>query len=501
MRLMKKGWRIAALAAAGIMLLTGQASALLAPYEGYTYDYWGESVPSLAGHTVKEIYEAEAVGTDLTGCEDMFVYQDELYIISSTQKKILVLDQSYRLVRTIDSFRDMEGNPIELVTPTGIYIREDTLYVADQGGFILRGDMEGNVEHIYTKPDSFLLEDLTEYKPSKVTADAAGNCYVLCVGLFEGLVNYDKNGDFVGFYGANQVQLSASDLAASIWKQILSREAAQSMIRFVPVEYSNLYIVGDFIYTVTKANTNSTDEVRKLNAMGDNVLHYRVNDASYPMNNFGDVERATYMQTSYDSQLVDVHVDEDGVITALDFERGRLFQYDQECHIIAIFGGNGNQRGAFVNPVAVEKFGGNYVVMDKEKCSLTVFEQTEYMSQIRQGIRYYQNGSEELTEDEVLTLWEEVLDLNSGYRLAHLNIGRIYSSRGEYEKAMECFLQAQSRNDYSSAFRYWRTEYLKANLIWIIPVAVIVLALVVLLVRFCIRKLGFSTQKVKMIYH
>ena len=514
----KKAVRSLLLLALSALLATFAAAAELMPYDGYTYDFWGDSIPSLAGYMPGRIYSGGDMGCgDITGGEDLFVYGDRLYLLDSGSKSVLILDENYRLAGRIEQFLYEDGSEYLLQDPKGLYIRDDRLYIADKGsasgnqsaglgdpaaaGRVIRCTLDGKIDREYTRPDTALLDSTALFKPVKVVADAVGNCYVLCEDLYQGLVNYDKDGDFTAFFGGNQVQLSSNQLMAYFWKKILTREQAQKMIRFLPVEYTNAFIVGDFIYTVTKTNTNSVDEIQKLNPIGRNVLHFSETDAAYPKNNFGDVETAYFKQTLYDSQLVDIHVDEDDLITVLDFERGRLFQYDQECNIVAVFGSKGSQKGNFLNPTAVEKFAGSYVVLDKAKRCLTTFQETEYMQHVRQGIRYYQKNLNTESLEEVIEPWEKVLSLNSGYRLAYLNIGRALSQQGRYEEALEYFKLAQNREEYSQAFRQVRTQFVKRTFVWILLGAAAFLVLLVWTVRFVKRKLGFESKRTKMIYH
>ena len=54
------------------------------------------------------------------------------------------------------------------------------------------------------------------------------------------------------------------------------------------------------------------------------------------------------------TQFVDVTVDDDGFISALDLSRGRVFQYDEEMTLLYSFGNTGKQLGTFSYPVAIE---------------------------------------------------------------------------------------------------------------------------------------------------
>lgn len=53
----------------------------------------------------------------------------------------------------------------------------------------------------YTKPDTKLYDSET-FNPSKILADKAENIYVVCKSVNTGSVQFNKDGEFQGFYGA-----------------------------------------------------------------------------------------------------------------------------------------------------------------------------------------------------------------------------------------------------------------------------------------------------------
>ena len=70
----KKAVRSLLLLALSALLATFAAAAELMPYDGYTYDFWGDSIPSLAGYMPGRIYSGGDMGCgDITGGEDLFV--------------------------------------------------------------------------------------------------------------------------------------------------------------------------------------------------------------------------------------------------------------------------------------------------------------------------------------------------------------------------------------------------------------------------------------------
>lgn len=477
-----------------VFLSAADSFASQTPYYGYSYDYQGVAVPASVGHVPEKVIYGEDIGIgSLKSPQDLCVYDDELYVLDAGNARIVVLDKNLEVTKVISSYV-YDNAAVDLKNPSGIFIKDDQLFICDtDGGNVYISDLDGNIVQKLNKPESDLIPAGTEYKPSKCVVDRAGNVYVLSAGVFQGLVNYDRNGQFTGFFGSNKVQMSLGVLTAQFWKRIFTRSQKENTVRLLPVEYSNLFISGDFIYTCTKAGTNSLDEVQKLNPLGINILHYSSNDTAYPKNNFGDVESAYYRQVKIDSAIIDVHVDDDGIISLLDQERGRIFLYDQECNLLDVFGSKGSQKGTFRMPAAIEKFNGQYVVLDSQKNNITFFSETEYMKTMREGIYYYSQG----LYKESIEPFTKILELNSRCSIAYRSIGRSLIQEDRYIEAMEYFRLSQNREDYSRAYREQRKRFVRDNFVYLILGAAVITYLLIRVLNWILKKLGVKVHKTK----
>lgn len=88
-----------------------------------------------------------------------------------------------------------------------------------------------------------------EYFPRKVIVDKAGRIYVVGRGVYEGLIEFDSDGQFTGFMGTNKVQFDPVDL---FWKSVSTKEQREKMVQFIPLEFNNTDVDEDgFIYTTT----------------------------------------------------------------------------------------------------------------------------------------------------------------------------------------------------------------------------------------------------------
>jgi len=161
----------------------------------------------------------------------------------------------------------------------------------------------------------------------------------------------------------------------------------------------------------------------------------------------------------------------------LDKTKGRVFQYDQESKLLNIFGGNGDQMGGFVNPVAIDKLGDRVMVLDQDTGVITVFRPTEYGGLLETGVKRYNDG----IYSEAKFIWEEVLRQNVNCELAYIGIGKALYEEGRYKDALEYFELGYDRLGYSRAYKEYRMETAKKSLPYMLTVG---LALIVALFAY-----------------
>ncbi len=493
--------RAAAAVMAAVTLCTSVAYAD-EPYEGYNYDWWGDPVPSQNGYIVDKVVTGNDIGVGaLSEPSDMFFSEsEELYIADTAYKgtldasmkgRIVITDKNFNLINSIE-YLDFSGelgqafiekmDGLKLVAslseadykkvtniyfngPKGVFVDDDNMiYVADEANdrvvaFFAETDANGigygKVQYVYTRPEADVYDASTTFNPSKVLVDAAKNVYVCIKSISKGAVVFAKDGTFNGYFGANRVEQTAEVLMNAVWKVIFTREQIKRMRRNVPVEIANFDIDYDnFIYTVTESKSVDTDILKKLNSAGTNIF----TNLGYSDYTFGDYLTKYYRGTTYSSQITDVDIGINGTINLLELNTGRVFQYDNECNLLFIFGGIGQQKGTFTIVNAVESLGTNVYVLDGRKCSITVFKQTEFGDLVHEAITLFNKGKYE----EAREPWKEVLRRDSNYWLAYIGLGNAYLNEGDYESAMDYFYY-NSKTGYNDAFKGWRMDFIRDN--------------------------------------
>ncbi len=478
-------------AAACIALTLTAASAALPvfadePYEVYNYNYLGEAVPSQAGYLAERSVSGSDLGAGAFNKPSDLLKdaQNYFYVVDSGNHRIVKIDPAFTEATAVwTEFSMPDGTKTTLKEPKGIYISPDTglIYIADSGNArILVADRDLHVQMEITKPTSAVYDQELTFLPQKILCDKAGNIYVVLGNTTKGAAMFGADGSFLGYYGANSVRRTADVIANHFWNAIASEEEKRYRTRNTPSAFDNFDIDfgKGFIFTSTSSASNDTDIVKKVNPEGHNLFSY--------MSDFvwGDQFSTWYSGTSYQTQIVDLDIGDDGSINCLDAAAGRVFQYDGDANLLFIMGTTGDQVGAFPagGAVAVETKGSEceeIYVLDGVKGTVTIFEQNEFGAIVHEANALYQDGYYE----EALTPWFEVLKRDGSYRSAYLGIASAYYNMGRFQESMDYAKKADSSKRYNRAFAQYRAQWMKAYFGQ-------VLAFTVLLILLCIlRKL------------
>ncbi|MBQ8753047.1 MAG: hypothetical protein IJZ13_08095, partial [Clostridia bacterium] len=366
------------------------------------------------------------------------------------------------------------GEESPLRSPRGLFSAESgRVYIADRGNSrVVRCNEQGEIDLVLEKPENPLFPQEKEFIPLKVAVDGNGLVYVLCEGIYLGSVMYSAEGEFLGFYGSNKVEVSLNLLLDSVIKDIVNEEAKELMSKYTPVEYSSLSIDREgFVYTCTITNDN-TNMLKKLNAGGVNILQAKVL-ASF-QKGFGNLH-PTYVNGMLNStRFSDVAVDGAGNIYGMDTTANKIYVYDSDANLLFGFAGRGTQNGLFLNPVALDVLGDKLLVLDNTTATVTVFERTEFGRLVEEAMAYYNDGRYQ----EALTPWRQVLKYNSNYMLAYIGIGKAQLESGDVEAALKNFEIANYATGHNEAYREFRVDGMRQYMPVFFTVVVLLLVLI-----------------------
>jgi len=378
----------------------------------------------------QDAYLPEMVNIDmgLSKPEDMmFDDQGTLWIADTGNKRILTYDTNTNTILAEIQYPDF-------VTPRGLYVSNQYLYVADSSAkAVFKFDLFGNHVETYTRPTSPSFAD-TAFAPSKMVVDNRGNMYIYGEGVSNGIIQLSNQGEFLGFFTTNKVQLS---ITQQFYKLILSQDQFDRLALRSPQTFSSIFIdQNSMIYTSTMNTT--TTAVKKHNMQGGNMFSNTVG--------------------SEDTR--DIYVDDQGIIYA-GTQTGAIYIYDAYGEFILSFGirkGTGSKpdediKGLFTSLSAIAvREDGFIFALDESKSFLQSFRPTDYSEQIYQAIALY----EQREYQQAIEAWQAVLNLNQMSTLAHNSIAKSYLQLEQYDEAMLHFELAGNKTLYSQA--YWEVR-------------------------------------------
>lgn len=443
----------------------------------YTYNSKNEAVPSINAYQFQRTIDGRKEGFGiLNNPQDIFVdKQDNLYILDSGNCRVVILNNCYELIRVLDHF-SYQGKTVDLAKDArGIFFRESDqrLYITDtRNDRILVSDLYGRISKIYEKPVSPLLDANLSYAPQKIIVDNMGIMYVTSSNVNTGALLVDEENNFLGFYGTNEISGTLAVRMEYMIRSILTEEQnAILYASFQPTEFNNLFWSDDrFVYTVSPESEYLSSTVAKLDVVGNNIL---TGDLL-----FGD-SRDEKADTNV---LTDITADTNDFFTVIDGSSGKLFQYDDKCNLLCVFGGSGWQEGVFQTPVAIETNSKEHIlVLDKTKANVSVMELTYYGSVLHEAVKLHNQG----LYTEAMECWQEILKMNPNNFLGYVGMGKAYMEMGQYEQAMKYFQLGEDQENYGKAKTELREEWIRENFAFI---TAIVICLIVIIMCYDVLK-------------
>ncbi len=406
------------------------------------------------------VYEVEATWKNLgeygmlNHAEDLFMDENnQLYVVDTGNNRVLKMAASGEVLAEYT-----QGYGVEFRNPKGVYVHTDgSIWVADSGNYrIVRLDSDGNDLEVYYKPESSLLEDSFTFSPEKIYVSATGYIYVL---RGSNLMLMDANNEFRGYVGTTAVPFS---LQRWLIRTFGTQSQAERTLRQEPASYTNFMIASDGMTYGVLANVTS-GQIRKLNSVGTNT---------YPEEAYGiTIYNGTTVQRPGFS---DINVMDNGIVTLCDQTTGLLYQYDQDGMLLAAFGGYGNAEGTYQNPISlVSDSDGKLYVLDFSSNTITVLAPTRFIQLVHSAITAYDAGNYDASKE----YWEQVLEINSNYELAHQGYARILYKEDKFKEAMDEYYLGNDPVGYSQSFSEYRHELFREYFGWVVLAVIVILSL------------------------
>ncbi|MDR9855165.1 hypothetical protein RJP21_16225 [Paenibacillus sp. VCA1] len=414
----------------------------------YNYSFWNDTTPAPAAYEAASLLNGVQLGVGpFKNPSDIHVTADKrIYVLDSGNNRIVVLDEQFKQVKVVDSF-DHGGKKDTFNNPQGIFVTDrKELFIADTGNKrVVHLDSNLRLSGVLEAPKSDLLQANFDFQPVRVVVDKAQRIYVMSIGVFDGFMEFNSDGAFTSFIGANRVTVDPVEL---FWKKMSTKAQRSRMVMFTPTEFTNLDIDDEgFIYATSGDYSNNP--IKKLNAQGNDILR-RTGYLSL----VGDTRYSTDVGPS---RLIDIDVTDSEMYSVLDSKRGRIFTYSGDGHLMYIFGGLGNQMGQFNTPAAIERVGDDFLVLDKAFGEITVFQTTAYGRMLNEAVRSYYRGDEEKAFD----LYQQAINMNANLEFAYSGVGKALLRKGDYKGAMQYFKESYDQVNYSKAYLLYRKQVMR----------------------------------------
>ncbi|MBP5331988.1 MAG: YIP1 family protein [Lachnospiraceae bacterium] len=364
---------------------------------------------------------------ELSKPADIFIDDnDMMYICDPGNSRVVKYD-----IASDSYIGEIKGK--DLKTPMGVFVTKDGyIYIADNGAKkILKYDPEFALVEEFERPTAPSFSD-TNYDPLKVAVDNAGNMYVISEGVYNGIIQLARTGEFLGYFAVNKTKLTFSQMLQKI---LFTRDQLANLTATVPTTFSNVFVDPDGIVYSTSMGSEENC-LKKHNTSGGNMFKEGI--------------------VGWDD-ITDVTVDKNGIIYTAS-ERGYVEVYSKNGEFIFEFGSSVTDMdiaGLFSSLPAIAVDSNGYIwAVDKEKGYLQSFKPTDYAEMIFSAMGLYEAGEYERS----LESWTEVLRLNQMSMLAHNGVGKALFHAERYEESLEHFKVAENRDYYSEAFWEVRNE-------------------------------------------
>ena len=415
------------------------------PYETYILGLEGELNASPLA------YEAiNVINPNLVNAQDIAIHNNKLFICekgTSTSKDgyIIVYDLNTKIYSKIG-----EG----LISgASGVAIGSDgTIYCADnEAKEVYKFSEDGTLLKTFMRPTEALFGEASQYIPTKVAVDRRGNIYITSEGNANGIIQLNADGEFVGYFGPNTINVTLSLLLKRL---MLPKEDRDTYASLSPRVTTNIAIDNkNIVYTVIEGEGGIS--IKKFNVNGTNILN-----------------KTGFFSTTYQ----DLTVDSEGFIYTVDkSERGAIQVMDETGSLLFTFGSTKTQSmtlGEFDKAIgiAVEE-NGSIWVLDSAGKNIQTFRRTEFAETVFKAIKAYNEGR----YDDATFYYNEILSKNSSFVNAYIGLGKIAQRNEDYDLAAYYFKIANYKSGYSDVFWEQRDTWLGKNLLWIVILVVLLI--------------------------
>lgn len=434
------------------LMITPSFTAFAESASSYTY------TPSVEDGwiTTQDAYQVGSVilqELELNAPQDIFVKDGKLYVADTGNVRIVVYD-----LKTQNHY---EIKNEKFKTPSGIFVNnEGTVYIADKDAatvFVVNSN--GELIGEYGHPTTATFGKSAVYRPSKVVVNNSGVMYIVSDGAFDGMVQIDKNGEFLGYFGYNNSTFTLWDY---IVENFFTDAMKERLSNKVPFSFKNADIdKKGLIYSVTQAAKGNA--LKKHDAAGINLMPTEMVD---------------------EVDFTDVCVGARNNVYAVT-STGLIFEYDMNGELLFTFGGRAistEKYGVFTNVSAICCDEDNKLyALDFERGIVHVMHPTDFAQTYHKAIELYNSGKYNDSAD----LWKHIAAVGGSSYYAENSLAQCLFEAKDYKTALEHYKIAGNREGYSDCYWQIRNDQISKA----VPYVIVVLA-VLLIAGFIFKRIN-----------
>ena len=406
------------------------------PYTTYTKSVHGLSPTQTAYIPVGVICQT----ANLSSASDIYYYNNSLYIADTGNKRIIQTDIKGNIIK--------EYKHEEFMSPTGVFVTDESVYIADKAAktvFKVSHELDettsaANIELRVVKPDKSPIFGNHDFVPTKVAVKSNRNIYVIGEGSTNGIIEFNYDGEFLGYLGINSVELS---LRSIIFGFLLKDFDGASDKPSAPTNVA-LGLKGSILST----NVNVAETFKRLNITGINTLQ----------------ATTTYPTVT----LADIIMNDEGYIYMVG-EQGEVYEYDSKGNLLFTFNtydfAQTKSLGLTSKPSGIcLDSTGNIYILDSSYTNIQIYQKTVFVDLVHKAVSLYNEGRYE----ESKPYWLEIQRQNTSFSLAHTALGSTLAKEGKYQEALKEFELAKDYAGYSQAYWEIRNAAIQSNLpLWL----------------------------------
>jgi hypothetical protein len=453
-----------------VVVVTLSTSVLALMEENNYILYKGERIPIPLSYvpTKTVVSFGKNVGS-LQNPTDLFIDKNQnLYVLDSGNGRVLKLTLDGNFIKEYKSPDNLSFKGAE-----GIFVDESGyVYVADtQNGRIVILDEAGAQKGIITEPKSKYYDSFYDFRPSKLYKDSIGQIYIINKEDYHGFIVLKSDYTFRGYIAPTKVAFSWITKLTNIFA---TQDQKERLNRTLPPVHTNFIMDSEGMLYTTTIRTQK-EQIKRFTNTGRNILPNK--------GFFGELESDYLMsfigKAFTEPQFVDIAINKDSYFTAADSGSGRIYQYDIDGEVIAVFGGSGISLGKFSNIVSlVESDNGNIFVLDGSSETIQTFEPTDYIRNVHSALSLYYDGDYNAALEPV----KKIFKADKNNVVGNIISSKVYLKEGKYLESMKDYKIADNMAGYSQAFSAYRHKLFRKYFgLWILcAVAVCILLFMII---------------------